>query len=144
MSKITREQFLNRLETSWQTYPERFHQLSPEEQKAYLEQQGYATFPGLLSHVVAWWQDGAQVIERMRADPAFTNPDYDVDTFNAQSVAKFSSLPEPEMLHTYEAQRQAMCDLVTQLTDEELNRESINRRLYYEIIYHWTEHHNGI
>lgn len=140
MEKISREQFLARLQNSWQPLVSRFQQLSGPEQAAYLEKQGYATFSALLAHIIAWWQDGTQVVAQMRADPSLGLPDYDVDSFNARAVARFSPLNEAALIQLYEAQRQAMVALVTSLSDAELNRDPINTRLYYEIIMHWSEH----
>jgi hypothetical protein len=140
MTKITREQFLDGLQNDWQNYAGRFYRLSPQAQKAFLKKQGYANLAGLLGHVVAWWQDGAEEVQKMRGDPAFANPDYDVDLFNARAVEKFGSLDESEVVRIYEAQRQAMVDLVSDLTDAELESEQINTRLYYDFIMHWDEH----
>ena len=140
MPKITREQFLDRLQSSWQNYAGRFYRLSPQAQKIFLEKQGYAKLAGLLGHIVAWWQDGVEQVQKMRVDPAFTNPDYDVDLFNARAVEKFGSLDESEVVRIYETQRRAEVDLVSRLTKAELESESINTRLYYDIIMHWDEH----
>ena len=140
MNKITRQQFLDRLQNNWRDYPGRFHRLSPQAQKEFLTKQGYANLSGLLGHVVAWWQAGVEVVQKMRSDPAFANPDYDVDLFNARAVEKFGSLDESEVAGVYEAQRQAMVDLLSGLSDAELESERINTRLYYEIIMHWEEH----
>jgi hypothetical protein len=140
MDRITRQQFLDRLQNNWLDYAGRFHRLAPEAQKAFLVKQGYANLAGLLGHVVAWWQSGVDVVQKMRSEPAFTNPDYDVDSFNARAVEKFGGLDEAEVARLYEAQRQAMVDLVGGLTAAELEDERINTRLYYEIIMHWDEH----
>jgi hypothetical protein len=140
MDKITRQQFLDRLQNNWQNYAGRFHRLSPEAQTAFLVKQGYANLAGLLGHVIAWWQDGFEEVQKMRADSAFTNPDYDVDSFNARAVEKFGSQEESEVVRIYEAQRQIDVDLVSSLTDPEIENERINTRLYYDIIMHWEEH----
>ena len=140
MEKIAREQFVDCLTRQWQALVGRFEGLSVEEQAAFLKRQGYATFGNLLGHIIAWWQDGAQVVEAMRADAAMPLPDYDVDDFNARAVARFSALNEADVLREYETQRQSMLRLVNELSDDELRRENINKRLYYEIIMHWSEH----
>ena len=140
MEKITREQFVDCLNRQWQALVGRFQRLSVQEQAAYLKQQGYATFGSLLGHIIAWWQDGAQVVEAMRADAAMALPDYNVDEFNARAVARFGLLDEAEVLNEYEAQRKMMLRLVNDLSDAELQRGNINKRLYYEIIMHWSEH----
>jgi hypothetical protein len=140
MGKKTREEFLDRLDNCWQNLIERFQGLPPQEQDAYLKKQGYATLPDLLAHVCSWWQDGTQEISRMRADPAHPFRNYDVDPFNAEAVKKFSGVGQAQVFQTYTSQRQAMVDLVNNLTADELDQTNINTRLYYEIIQHWAEH----
>lgn len=140
MPLIPREQFLQLLDNDWALFLQRAQQLSPADRRAYLQQQGYPSLTGLLGHVVAWWQDGSQVVQRMRQDPAVQNPDYDVDAFNAQAVARFESLSEAQMVEVYDRQRQSMLALIHSLSDSEINDERINTRLYYEIVYHLVEH----
>ena len=140
MSTTTREQFIDRLNNNWQPYPNHFQCLSPEAQSAFLQKQGYATFPQLLAHIIAWWQDGAQMIEQMRENPSLPLPNYNVDDFNARAVRQFASMDEAGIFQAYEAQRLAMLHLVTNLPNNQLAQENINTRLYYEIMAHWTEH----
>ncbi len=140
MEKITRQQFLDRLQNSWQPLVARFYSLDPQEQAAYLEKQGYAAFPDLLAHVIAWWQDGAAAIARLRTDPSLPLGDYDVDEFNARAVEKFKPLSREEVIRAYETQRQGMVELVNSLSEAELNYPNVNLRLYYEIMMHWMEH----
>lgn len=140
METILREQYIDRLNNSWQPYIERYQRLSVKGKIDFLQKQGYETFAALLAHIIAWWQDGAQVIQAMRQDATLPLPDYDVDEFNARAVRNAGALTEAEVLQAYEAQRKAMLELVTQLSDRELYQENINTRLYYEILMHWTEH----
>lgn len=140
MTLISREQFLETLTSNWGSYIARFQSLSPADQDAFLKQQGYARLADLLAHVVAWWQDGRAMVAKMRADPAQQNPDYDVDDFNAQAVARFAGTEPAEMIDRYEAARKEMAALVESLSDAELADERINTRLYYEIVVHSQEH----
>lgn len=140
MEIVQREQFIDRLQHQWQPFVSRFQSLAAPEQRAYLNRQGYASFKDLLAHVISWWQEGAENIAQMRQDPSLALRDYDVDTFNAQAVARFHDRLEPEVVRTYQSQCQKMLDLVRSLPDAELYHEHINTRLYYEIIMHWKEH----
>jgi hypothetical protein len=141
MPEIPREKFLDYLQNNWFDYAGRFYRLpGPAGQKDFLEKQGYANLAGLLGHVIAWWQSGVEAVQDARRDPAYVSPDYDVDLFNARAVERFGGLVEAEVVRTYEAQRQAMFDLVSSLSEAELDNPRINRRLYYEIIMHWDEH----
>lgn len=140
MDKRTRGEFLDRLDNSWQNLIERFDARSPDEQAAYLEQQGYARLADLLAHVVAWWQDGVKEISLMLADPEHPLRRYEVDVFNAQAVERVSGVSPEAMEQTFKTQQRAMVDLVNSLSEDELNQHNINMRLYYEIIQHWAEH----
>jgi len=140
MTHISREQFLDVLAHVWGKYIERFQRLSPAQQADFLKQQGYATLADLLAHIVAWWQDGRAMVLKMLADPALQNPNYEVDVFNAQAVARFAELGQAKMIELYETERRGMAALVESLSDTELADERINTRLYYEIISHSQEH----
>ncbi len=140
MDKISRETFQSRLRDDWQNYVERFRRLSPAGQQAFLEKQGYSHLGDLLGHIVAWWQDSAQAVANMRADPAYPLADYDVDAFNARAVERFRPFTDDEIIQAFTTQQQSMLELVSGLSDKELGQENINTRLYYEIIMHWTEH----
>lgn len=140
MNLISRQQFLETLNGDWAVFLQRCRRLSPKDQQAYIQRQGYASLEGLLAHVVAWWQDGSQVVQQMRQDPTFQNPSYDVDTFNAQAVERFSGLNEQKMAGLFHKQREVMQALVNDLSDSELADERINSRLYYEIVSHIQEH----
>jgi hypothetical protein len=140
MEKISRDQFLERLEGDWRQYVDRFFRQSPQDQKEFIAKQGYVNLSGLLSHIIAWWQDGVQEVAKMSHDPALPLEEIDVDAFNAQAVQRFSELNEVEIIGRYEAQRQRMADLVRNLPEAVLNFDNVNTRLYYEIIGHWTEH----
>lgn len=140
MEKIAREKFQQRLQNEWQNYVGCYQRLDPAAQRAFVDKQGYASFGSLLGHIIAWWQDGALNIQKMRGDPAFPLADYDVDAFNARAVEKYHTTGEPAMLQAFEAQRQAMLALVNDLSEAEIGQENINTRLYYEILMHWTEH----
>jgi hypothetical protein len=140
MDKRTRGEFIDRLENSWQNIVERFDAFSPDEQAAYLAQQGYTRLADLLAHVVAWWQDGMKEISLMRADPRHPLCEYEVDEFNARAVERVRGVSPETMVQVFKTQRQAMVDLVNSLSEDELNQHNINMRLYYEIIQHWAEH----
>ena len=140
MEKATREQFLDCLQTSWQHFVAHFYSLPPQEQLDFLAKQGYAAFPDLLAHVVAWWQDGSAWIKEKGSDPSLPLPEIDVDAFNAAAVKKFAAVSTDEMIRLYESQRRAIVELVSSLPETILNYDNVNLRLYYEILSHWKEH----
>jgi hypothetical protein len=140
MPKISRTQFLDSLQNNWANYIDCFNQLPVQEQKLFLNKQGYARLADLLAHIIAWWTDGADWIAQMRGDPNLPLPEYDVDDFNARAIKNAGGLTETDLIQAYQAQLQKMIDLIQGLTDTQLDYENVNTRLYYEIIMHWTEH----
>ncbi|HTP07809.1 MAG TPA: DinB family protein [Anaerolineae bacterium] len=137
---LTREQLLASLHTDWGTFIECYQRLSPEAQTAYLQQQGYARFADLLAHVIAWWQEGLAAIPIMLSDPAYVSPEYDVDQFNAQAVARRRDLDGTAVSTIFANLRQQWIDLVNSLPNEAFQDEKITQRLHIEIIGHYTEH----
>lgn len=137
---ITREQILESLHTDWGTFVDRFQQLSPEAQAAYLHQQGYARFADLLAHVIAWWQEGLAAIPARLNNPAYTSPDHDVDRFNAQAVDRLHDLSEGAIIAIFSDLRQQWLELVSGLSDEAFQNNLINDRLQIELTGHFEEH----
>ena len=72
MTELTRAQILDTLQHGWAAYVGGFQSLSSEAQAEFLVKQGYAHFADLLAHIVAWWEEGKRVIEKLADDPDFT------------------------------------------------------------------------
>jgi hypothetical protein len=140
MAELTREQVLDALENGWGTYVERYYALSPAAQSAFLAKQGYARLADLLTHVIAWWEEGAPAVERLLHDPAYRSPDHDVDAFNDQAVASFRDLDETAVQQRFEQARLALRDLVAGLPDSAFRDRQIADRLHIEVIGHMGEH----
>ncbi|MRR30264.1 ClbS/DfsB family four-helix bundle protein [bacterium] len=128
------------LNKQWGTYVERYNALTAEEQRQYLEQQGYARLADLLAHVAAWWQRGMQLIMVYQRDSSFQPPDVDVDAFNAEAVASVRALSEAEVIAHYESRRLQMLQLVKSLTEVDLMSDPIKRQLSMDVVGHYEEH----
>lgn len=140
MELVTRKDFVDRLQKDWGHFIQHYNALKPDIQRAYLKKQEYIRLGDLLAHILAWWMDGQQIVEELRGNPLRPLDNYDVDKFNARAVEKFSDVDEETMVQMFEAQRGVMLDLVTRLSDHELEQKNVNTRLYYEIMTHWQEH----
>ena len=140
MITITREDVRKSLQEDWASYPERLLALPPTEWENFLHKQGYARLADLLGHVIAWWQDGMLVINEMLNDPSRTNPEYDVDSFNAQAIARFQQKEEAEVLEEFETTRLAFLSMVNHLPESAFADPRITGRLYPETIGHLQEH----
>jgi len=79
-------------------------------------------------------------VERLLREPACRSPDYDVDAFNAQAVARFRDLDEPAVLQRFEKARLAQLRLVSSLPDAAFRNQPVVDRLHIEIIAHLGEH----
>jgi hypothetical protein len=140
MTELTRNQIFDALQNGWGTYVEQFRRLSPEGQADFLEKQGFARLADLLAHVIAWWEEGQRVIEKLHYDPDFNSPDYDVDSFNAQAVERSRHLDEAATIQSFERTRQAWFDLVNRLPTATFQNKKIVDRLHIEVIGHLEEH----
>ena len=140
MMSLTCDQLINTLENDWGSYVERYRQMDPHEQKAFIQQQGYKRFADLLAHVTAWWQDGMRVVQQELQDPSFPGQNYDVDQFNAEAVERFHALSEAQVIEMFEDTRQAMLKMVHNLPEDALQDKRIHDRLKAEIPGHYAEH----
>jgi hypothetical protein len=140
MAEVTREQTLAALQDGWTTYVARFHALSPEAQTQFLKKQGYARFADVLAHVIAWWEEGEQVINGILSDPDYRWTSHDVDVFNARAVERFSSLDEAVIVGSFELARISFAVLVSSLPEEAFKNKKIASWLYADVIEHLQEH----
>jgi hypothetical protein len=140
MTVQTRQDVLDVLEGDWASYVPRFQSLSPGEQSAFLAGQGYARIGDLLSHVVAWWQSGYQAIERYLVDPQFQAADCDVDSFNAEAVARASGLDDEALIAVFEKMRIFLCDFVKALPEAAFENEKVIKQFNMEFVGHLSEH----
>jgi hypothetical protein len=140
MATVTRKELLAALEQEWGTYVERYQQLSDEDKKRFVTKQGYARFADILAHFIAWWEEGMKALERMPGDPAYQPPDYSVDEFNAQAIARFASLDEEAIGKNFENLRREMLQLVSGLPESAFHEKRITDRLHIEILGHMEEH----
>jgi len=140
MTVQTRQEVLAVLEGDWASYVRRFRSLSPDEQSAFLAKQGYARIGDLLAHVVAWWQMGYRAIESYIADPQFQAADCDVDSFNAEAVARASGLDDEALIASFEKMRSFLCDFVKALPEAAFENEKVVKQFNMEIVGHLSEH----
>lgn len=140
MEQSFRAQLLDQLEHGWGTYVTRFSQLTPADQTAFLQKQGYARLADLLAHVIAWWERALLKVPRRLADPQLPQEEIDVDAFNGAAVARFRDWEESAVIARFDARRRAWIDLVQSLPTEALADERIHWQLNIEIIGHLEEH----
>lgn len=103
---ITKQRTLDYVNLEWGSYVERFHRLPPEEQDKRVATMGYDSFHDLLAHILAWWDEGMEIIRAIAQGREFERRKYDFDVFNAEAVAKYRSWEETAFLDQFEGTRQ--------------------------------------
>ncbi len=129
---------IDTLQREWGAYLDLYRSFSAEEKHAYLQKQGFARFPDVLAHIVAWWEAGIRVIgSGGDEDPC---EGQDVDAFNAAAVQRFSKQEEPEVSASYERTRLVLLNLVGTAPDEVLSKPNVQSWLRSDVIEHYFEH----
>ena len=107
-----KQRTLDYLEIEWGTYVERFNRWPADEGLKRVNAQGYEQFRDMLAHVLAWWEEGMEIILAVAEGREFARKKYDFDAFNADAVAKYKGWDEVEFLAHFEKMRQkAAADL---------------------------------
>ena len=140
MKDVTRQQLIETIQNEWGTYVKRFQSLSPQAQAAFLARQGYTRLGDLLAHIIAWWEVCQRAIPNYLADPAFSEQEYDLDTFNARAVQHFSGLDDPAIVQAFEVQRLAMLAFINRLPKAAFQNKKTADRLRMEFLGHLGEH----
>lgn len=129
---------LDTLENEWNTYIEDFEKI--EDKDAFLKKQGVGNFRELLGHVIAWWEQGEQVITGMLKDPGYKPQDLDTDAFNAEVAAAYRDRPESGVRERFELKRQEMIRLVNSLPESAFANRDIEGWLAADVAEHYDEH----
>jgi hypothetical protein len=140
MADFTLRQVMQVLEEGWGEYIKQFNALSPEEQKTFLQMEGFSRFHDLLAHIVGWWEEGLWIITGIMGDPSFTWEERDTDAFNRELIEKFRSWGEEDLLLHYENVREALLNLVADLPEDALMNEDIREWLEADVIEHLEDH----
>ena len=101
-----KERAINVVEQEWGTYVERFNRLPKDEGMKRVNEQGYTQFRDMLAHVLAWWDEGMDIIMALAENREYERKKYDFDAFNADAIAKYKDWDETEFLNHFEKTRQ--------------------------------------
>src|SRR5512133_2378684 len=100
-----KQRTLNFLEIEWATYIERFNRLPAAEGRKRVNEQGYEQFRDMLAHILAWWEEGMEIILAIAEEREYERKKYDFAVFNAEAVAKYKIWDENELLARFEQTR---------------------------------------
>ena len=140
MPILTQQEVLNTLQDDWATYVERFRGLTPEAQSKFLAEQGYARLADLLSHIIAWWEVGHTAVEEYLTNPQFQPPQYDVDAFNAEAVARASALDDDHVIESFEKMRVFLVEYVKALPAVVFENQQVVNQFNMDVVGHLSEH----
>ena len=101
-----KQRTLDFLEIEWATYIERFNRWPAEVGHKRVNDQGYKQFRDMLAHILAWWDEGMEIILAIAEEREYERKKYDFDVFNAEAVAKYKDWDEAEFLALFEQTRQ--------------------------------------
>lgn len=113
-----KQRTFNFLEIEWATYIERFNRLPIDEGVKRVNDQGYERFRDMLAHVLAWWEEGMEIILAIAENREYARKKYDFDAFNAEAVAKYKDWNEDEFLGYFEKTRQKSLADLKSINDE--------------------------
>ncbi len=139
MVKYSRDLFLRCLDV-WKQYPHQLEALAPEDKNAFLNEQGYASAHDLLAHVAAWWDEADGIVRDRVEGRERPARKYDLDDFNAATLARFRQTSESDLLTWYESQRQRIEATVSGLSDQWLKVRTVYGWLDGVILEHLKEH----
>jgi len=139
MADFSKELFLKTLD-EWGRYAEAYQALPENERASFLEAQGYASVRELLAHVAVWWEEARGIIEETIRHGPGPGRTYDFAAFNATAIKRFQDVPEEEFMVWYEAERQRLKGVVSELDDAQFQVRRVQNWLNAVLLEHLKEH----
>lgn len=137
---ITKTRTLEYIEQEWGTYVERFQRLPKDVQEKRVKEMGYETFRDMLAHILAWWEEGMDVITAIAEDRPFERKKYDFDAFNVEAVAKYRDWDEAEFMSLFEKTRQKMGADLKSMNEAAFENRRVQAWLHAIVYHHAREH----
>ncbi len=137
---ITKQRTLDFIEHEWGTYAQRFQRLPQDVQETRVKKMGYESFRDLLAHILAWWEEGMEIIHAVAEGRQFERKKYDFDVFNAEAVAKYKPMDEAEFMTLFESTRQKMAADLESMDDAVFEQRRVHNWLDGVIFLHAREH----
>ena len=137
---ITKQRTLDFIQHEWGTYVERFQRLPEEVQERRIQNMGYESFRDMLAHILAWWDEGMDIIRAVAEERQFERKKYDFDAFNAEAVAKYKPIDEAEFMALFESTRQKMAAHLGSMNEAVFENRRVRNWLNGVIFLHAREH----
>jgi hypothetical protein len=135
-----KQRTLRLLQEEWGTYTERFDRLPADEKIKRVKEQGFESLRDLLAHVLAWWEEGLEVVLATAEGRETPRKTYDDAAFNAEAVSRYKSWSEPEFFAHFESMRRKMVSSLESMPEMTFENRRIMRWLYGIVIVHAREH----
>ena len=137
---ITKGRTLEYVVQEWGSYVERFQRLPKAEQEKRVREQGYERFRDMLAHILAWWEEGMDIILAIAEERPFERKKYDFDVFNAEAVARYRDWDEAEFMAHFERTRQKMGADLRSMNEAVFENRRVRSWLHGIIHHHAREH----
>ena len=135
-----KQRTLNYLQIEWGTYIERFSRLQPEEGRNRVNEQGYEQFRDMLAHILAWWEEGMEIILAIAEGREYERKKYDFAIFNAEAVAKYKGWDEKEFLARFQQVRLKTIADLKSMNETAWENKRVRNWAYGIFIEHAREH----
>jgi len=139
-STLTCQQLLDNLNKDWEAYPDRFNNMDPDRQVAFLKKQGYASFHDLLAHIITWWEEALKIVDAIIDMEKLPRKEYDIDAFNAAAIEHYRNWKDADLQIHFENLRQALVSLVVDLPENGLDNHRVNNWLNACLVEHFHTH----
>jgi hypothetical protein len=144
---MDREQLLKRIETAWSAFTDSFADL-PDARLTEPGVTGDWSVKDLLAHVSIWEDEAIKHLPHIIAGgrpPRYSVTYGGIDAFNAQMIARRSALSLAEVRQQLDDTHQRLLDVVQQLPEDQITRETrARRRLRLDTYSHYPIHTNAI
>ncbi len=131
---------LDFLEIEWGTYVERFNRWPKEDGIKRVNDQGYQQLRDMLAHVLAWWDEGMEIILAIAEKREYARKKYDFDAFNANAIAKYRTWDEQEFFAHFEKMRQKTVASLSSMNEAAWEDVRAQRWIHAVFIDHAREH----
>lgn len=135
-----KQRALNFLEIEWAGCVERFNRLPAAEGRKRVNEQGYGHFRDMLAHILAWWEEGIEIILAIAEGREYERKKYDFDVFNAEAVAKYAVWDEADFRVHFEQTRLKMIDGLKSIDDAAWENRRLRGWVNGIFIAHAREH----
>jgi hypothetical protein len=135
-----KQRTLELLQEEWGTYIKRFDRLPAEEKIKRVKEQGFESLRDLLAHILAWWEEGLEVVLATVQGRETPRKTYDDDAFNAEAVSRYKPWSEAEFFAHFESTRRKMESSLKSMPEAAFEDRRITRWLYGIVIEHAREH----